>query len=89
MLLLVFFSSLAAYLLTANSFMLAFLISETFFLLLGFFSYIAKLNFTPFVQFRYFILIQYALFEAWRDFLLRRYNVKWERITSKRLPERT
>jgi biofilm PGA synthesis N-glycosyltransferase PgaC len=88
MLLLVFFSSFAVYLLTANTLMLLFLILETSFLLLSIFSYFAKLNFTPFIQMRYFILIQYSLFGAWGDFILRRYSVKWERITSKRLPEK-
>jgi poly-beta-1,6-N-acetyl-D-glucosamine synthase len=87
MLMLVFFSSIAFYVLTGSGLMFAFLILESLFLFLCVFSYFSKIDSSPIVQLRYFALMQYALSLAWINFVLKRYNVKWERVDSKRQAE--
>jgi cellulose synthase/poly-beta-1,6-N-acetylglucosamine synthase-like glycosyltransferase len=82
----VFSSSILLYLLTHDIIVGYFLIFEIVLLIMSCVSWAFKLNKGPFTFLRFFIIIQISLIAGWRDYFSKDYNVRWDKINSKRLP---
>jgi cellulose synthase/poly-beta-1,6-N-acetylglucosamine synthase-like glycosyltransferase len=82
----IFFSSLLLYATTYNALIGCFFFFQLIMLFFSGASWIFKLNKGPFALLMFFSMLQISLVTAWRDYFFGNYNVKWDKINSKRMP---
>jgi len=81
--------SVCFFIITSSSFMSVFLLAlEIILLCIALYAFLANKPIFPFTYVKFFIELQSALVMAWCNYFSGKYSVNWEKINSKRLPEK-